>query len=521
MDVHEDEVWFERRNSFKRFHSRRRLAAKTESGRGTKHRSRSNAGQNAVIHDEHSIRLAFGGSVWNDVQLTKKKMRRTVVLSTTYLVLLAIGMVAIDVIAESFDATHPDNVLEVVYLAVVVILMNVPQVRIERGRLSLSAIVTGAAAILLNPVDATLVGLITGLRQVRRSPWPILGNAVMNAAATCVGSVVAAQFRDQNDLTLGPRLLVVIVVCVANLVLVVTALRIRTGEPVRSIALSNFTRSFFAAFAYFGLAALLLSYVLNGSPTGYILATIVCVLALALTDTIAGRRVRRVLESELSDADRHLFHSRAVEGVVHNLRNHVATAVGYLKEIEPRRLDPVDRESLETATAAATDAVSVLRSLAQGATPRVSYASEPVDLNELVTRALGMARPRARSKEIQLADRESADDVNVRADPLLMREVITNLMNNAIDAAPSGGRVTASAGRRNGRPYFSIADDGPGISDEHRHHLFEPHFTTKEGGTGLGLFMSYGIVREHQGELLFEGNRRGAVFTVVLPPFAD
>ncbi|TMC85618.1 MAG: PAS domain-containing sensor histidine kinase, partial [Chloroflexi bacterium] len=56
---------------------------------------------------------------------------------------------------------------------------------------------------------------------------------------------------------------------------------------------------------------------------------------------------------------------------------------------------------------------------------------------------------------------------------------------------------------------------------ENRHHLFEPHFTTKETGTGLGLFMSYGIVREHQGQLLFEGTRRGAVFTVVLPPFAE
>jgi signal transduction histidine kinase len=245
----------------------------------------------------------------------------------------------------------------------------------------------------------------------------------------------------------------------------------------------------------------------------------VCVLALALTDTIAGRRVRRVLESELSDADRHLFHSRAVEGVVHNLRNHVATAVGYLKEIEPHRLDPVDRESLETATAAATDAATVLRSLSQGATPRVSYASEPVDLNELVTRALAMARPRARDKEIQLAIRESSEDVNVHADPLLMREVITNLINNAIDAAPSRGVVTATAGRRSGRPYFSIADDGPGISDEHRHHLFEPHFTTKEGGTGLGLFMSYGIVREHQGDLTYQGGRHGAVFVVSLPPY--
>ena len=132
-----------------------------------------------------------------------------------------------------------------------------------------------------------------------------------------------------------------------------------------------------------------------------------------------------------------------------------------------------------------------------------------------------MARPRARAKEVQLAMRESAEDVKVRADPLLMREVITNLVNNAIDAVGTNGHVELRTGRRsNNWPYFSVIDDGPGISDEHRHHLFEPHFTTKEGGTGLGLFMSYGIVREHQGQLLFDGDRRGAVFTVVLPPFS-
>jgi signal transduction histidine kinase len=198
----------------------------------------------------------------------------------------------------------------------------------------------------------------------------------------------------------------------------------------------------------------------------------------------------------------------------------MATAVGYLKEIDPRRLDPVDRESIETATAAANDAVTVLRTLSQGATPRVSYAIEPVDLNELITRSLGMARPRARAKEVQLALRESPDEVKVRADPLLLREVITNLVNNAIDAVAANGHVELKAGRRgNGWPYFSVADDGPGISEDHRHRLFEPHFTTKEGGTGLGLFMSYGIVREHQGQLTYEGNRRGAVFTVSLPPF--
>jgi len=164
--------------------------------------------------------------------------------------------------------------------------------------------------------------------------------------------------------------------------------------------------------------------------------------------------------------------------------------------------------------------VTVLRTLSQGATPRVSYAAEPIELNELVSRALGMARPRARSKEVELGLRESPEAVKVRADPLLLREVITNLINNAIDAAPAHGHVELTTGRRNnGWLFFSVADNGPGVSDDNRHHLFEPHFTTKETGTGLGLFMSYGIVREHQGQLTYNGSSRGAVFTVTLPPF--
>ena len=446
-------------------------------------------------------------------------MPRTV-RSYVYLAILASLVAIAIVVARQHGAAHPDNPLAVLYLSVAAALLNIPHVRIEQGRLTLIGIANLAAALLLNPVDATIVGLASSASVVGRGPYPILGNAVFSATINCVGSIVAAEFRIGETLALAPRGLVLLTYFAVNVAVVALAFRIRFGEPVGTVIDKIFTASFFVAFGYMGLASLLISYVLDGSPLGYLLSTIVCILALALTDTIAGRRVRGILESELSDADRHLFHSRAVEGVVHNLRNHVATAVGYLKEIDPRRLDPVDRESIETATAAANDAVTVLRSLSQGATPRVSYALEPVDLNELVTRALGMARPRARTNEVQLALRESAEEVKVRADPLLLREVITNLVNNAIDAAPANGHVELKAGRRgNGWPYFSVSDDGPGVIDDHRHHLFEPHFTTKEGGTGLGLFMSYGIVREHQGQLLYEGSRRGAVFTVVLPPF--
>jgi signal transduction histidine kinase len=343
----------------------------------------------------------------------------------------------------------------------------------------------------------------------------------MAAALNATGATIFSLIPVPQHSSAFVRLTLLLVVYALGLGVVAFALSVRTGESVARIAQHNFNPPFLLAFGYFTLGSLLVSYVLDGSALGYLLATIVFVLAIALTDTIAGRRIRRVLESELTDADRHLVHSRAVEGVVHNLRNHLATAVGYLKEIDTNRLDAVERDAVETAKAATNDAVTILHSLSQGATPRVTYAREPVDLNELAARALDMARPRARPKRVELALRQTPHEIKVQADPLLLREVATNLVNNAIDAAPENGRVEVTTGRRgNGSPYFSVSDNGPGVAEEDRHHLFEPHFTTKEHGTGLGLFMSYGIVREHQGQLLFEGNRRGAVFTVVLPPFA-
>ena len=65
---------------------------------------------------------------------------------------------------------------------------------------------------------------------------------------------------------------------------------------------------------------------------------------------------------------------------------------------------------------------------------------------------------------------------------------------------------------------LAVRDTGSGIPDELRERLFEPHFTTRPEGTGMGLFTSFGVVREHQGQLLYEGvPGSGAVFTVLLP----
>ena len=94
------------------------------------------------------------------------------------------------------------------------------------------------------------------------------------------------------------------------------------------------------------------------------------------------------------------------------------------------------------------------------------------------------------------------------------------VLGTSTDCAQTPISVPVRSLERSGKLALLCLDPGltvkkPGYSLEN----CSLHGATKEGGTGLGLFMSYGIVREHQGQLLFEGNRRGAVFTVILSPF--
>src|SRR5439155_14173067 len=141
-----------------------------------------------------------------------------------------------------------------------------------------------------------------------------------------------------------------------------------------------------------------------------------------------------------------------------------------------------------------------------------------VDLSTIVHRAVELVRPKAAANRIGIViEHLDAGPFRVRCDPLQLREVFTNLLLNAIDAAPMGGRIQVRLGRREQDLYVAVADTGPGVSRLKRERLFEPHFTTKPTGTGMGLFMSYGIVLEHQGKLLYEGGVHGAVFVVLLP----
>ncbi len=144
---------------------------------------------------------------------------------------------------------------------------------------------------------------------------------------------------------------------------------------------------------------------------------------------------------------------------------------------------------------------------------------EHVNIERLINTAVLWA---VRTKQVRIdLQMELEPELWISGNEGQLHQVIVNLVENAIDAMRSTGspRLVVSAARRGNEILFRISDNGPGIDKDHINHIFEPFFTTKRvgEGTGLGLWISYGIVREHGGELLATNEPEGgATFSFAL-----
>ena len=139
-----------------------------------------------------------------------------------------------------------------------------------------------------------------------------------------------------------------------------------------------------------------------------------------------------------------------------------------------------------------------------------------LDLNAVVERALDLYRPRADGVAIEAALAESLPSVN--ADKDLLGRALGNLISNALDAMPEGGRLAVRTAAGPGVVTVEVEDSGPGLTDEQKTRLFTPYFTTKKGGTGLGLAIVQGIVSDHGGRIHVRSEPgHGTSFTLVLP----
>jgi signal transduction histidine kinase len=150
---------------------------------------------------------------------------------------------------------------------------------------------------------------------------------------------------------------------------------------------------------------------------------------------------------------------------------------------------------------------------------RESTLPQPTGLLQLVSEVLDLYRTRSLSRGVTLrTGGETVDEIFVKLIAGEMKQVIANLIANAIDATPAGGMVETSVLRCDDWVEILVSDTGCGISEANRKHLFEPFFTTKaDVGTGLGLWVSKGIVEKHGGSITVDSKvEQGTTFRVRL-----
>ncbi|HVO63787.1 MAG TPA: HAMP domain-containing sensor histidine kinase [Terriglobales bacterium] len=128
----------------------------------------------------------------------------------------------------------------------------------------------------------------------------------------------------------------------------------------------------------------------------------------------------------------------------------------------------------------------------------------PTDIGDLLHGALEFLGPLARQAEVRIELRNELVGVRILADPHRLQQVILNLVLNALNAMPQGGRVLLTGRRFREKGEWvelEVSDNGPGISPEHLDHIFEPGFTTRPGSAGLGLAVCKTLLDQHHGEI--------------------
>jgi signal transduction histidine kinase len=210
-------------------------------------------------------------------------------------------------------------------------------------------------------------------------------------------------------------------------------------------------------------------------------------------------------------------------GVAHDFNNVLAIILGRAELLIRKTSAPEVRRPLEVIVKAAQDGARTVRRIKEF-TRQSPGRREPVDLRALVRDVVDMTRARwhdqaqARGVRYDVAVEDGAAPP-VLGDAADLREALTNLVFNALDAMPQGGRLTLRTVVDGDRVRCDIVDTGAGMSPELRVRIFEPFFSTKtEKGSGLGLSIVYGIVSRLGGEITVESTPGvGSVFRMWLP----
>jgi GAF domain-containing protein/CheY-like chemotaxis protein len=215
-------------------------------------------------------------------------------------------------------------------------------------------------------------------------------------------------------------------------------------------------------------------------------------------------------------------------GVAHDFNNVLAVILGNIQLLlhQLNHLSPEEiRERLRIIERSSKDGAETVRRIQEFTGVRRDKEFTPLSINEIIGEVISITQPRwkdqAQKRGIQIELISKLEEMPmILGNPSELREVLTNIIFNAVDAMPEGGKLTLSTYHRaEGWVEVRIADTGIGMTKEVKRKVFDPFFTTKGvTNSGLGMSVSYGIIKRHGGEILIESELgRGTTFILRLP----
>ena len=244
---------------------------------------------------------------------------------------------------------------------------------------------------------------------------------------------------------------------------------------------------------------------------------------------------KKQMEERLIRSERLRALGEMAAGIAHDFNNVLGAILGRAQLIRMGLMtrktategvsDEAIKKDLETIERAATDGAHTVRKLLEFTRSKSDESLLfPLDVNEVVDGAIDLARTKikdeAQAKGIQIEVQTIKDPVRpVMGNPSELREVLLNLIFNAIDAMPEGGTILFKTGMENASVSIEVKDSGVGMSESERSRIFDPFFTTKGvQRSGLGLSVSYAIIQRHHGEIRAESQKgAGTTFLIELP----
>jgi len=233
---------------------------------------------------------------------------------------------------------------------------------------------------------------------------------------------------------------------------------------------------------------------------------------------------KKKVEEQLFQAEKLRAVGEMASGVAHDFNNALAAILGNTQLLLHTAQDEELKDTLKIIEKVAKDSGQTVRRLQDFTKKRVGQELFKVDVNAIIKDSMEMTKPKwkdePQSRGIRIEIVSNLEEIpSVSGNASELREVITNMIFNAIEAMPEGGKIEIRTFKKRRDVLIRISDTGIGISEETKKRIFEPFFTTKPfTNTGLGLSMSYGIIKRFGGEIETESKLgQGTTFTIILP----